>query len=420
MCLCVPCDTNHALALLGQIKALGDWWTWERDNEKRGTLAAQPWKEIYIDLDRQLRECGVFDMACGCDDSPKKTRINDDGLLEVYNPETDMWEVDTSDDVRFNSPTLPPLPGADGNDKKCEAANSIVTAFEDLYNQELDAITDATDLLQVVKTILFGLVALAIGLPVVGVPAFLVLLITTLVTFIISLPPEEFSDAFDEQVWQDFLCILFCEMGDDASFTEQQWEKVRERTLNEMPNVVTQRFFPGHLDLIGSAGLTNLGRTGYGGSRICEECQCGDLNCGFSTNYTMNSDRWSIATELVNPAVFEKPPGLVVNTSGNPVFSALGSQTLAAFTTFEQPCYITDVTMYTQGRSNPGNITVAYKTTLGGSWIDAGTQAYTSWAGGVPKVFEINAPVMAIQIQSEAFNSGQNTIVLVTIGDPTP
>jgi len=144
---------------------------------------------------------------------------------------------------------------------------------------------------------------------------------------------------------------------------------------------------------------------------------CGDLDCGFTTNLSTNLGRWAVSEEVFNAAVFEKPIGTLIGDGV--AFAAGGTQTLAAYTEFEEPCYITTVTLFTLGRGSASTIGVGYKLTPEGEWIDTGVQSFASWSAGVPKVFDINAPVVAIQIQSEAA-SGQNNFNTVTIADPTP
>lgn len=276
ICICIPCDRNHALAFLGQINDLGYWWNWERDELKQGTEAARVWRQIYDDVDRQLRECGVFDMGCGCNDKPTRQRINEDGFLEVSYDDGETWQIDTADDPRFSNPILPePSGGVD----KCIAANSIVTALQELQQQEYEALLAGTNLLQTLYNIAAAFIGLVIAAPIALIPAIIALLISALINIIADQIPEDFDDAFTEATWQDLLCILYCEMEADGSFTSSSWLTVKDRVVSEIGGYAGITWLHDTINLMGVVGLTNASRLGYGGSRDCSGCDCATEWC---------------------------------------------------------------------------------------------------------------------------------------------
>jgi len=293
ICVCIPCDRNHALAFLGQLEMLGYWYTWERDDQKRGTQAARVWRQIAADARAELEKCGVFDMGCGCEEKRIiRQYIGDDGHLHVeYSDGTE--EIRDDLDPRYSNPTLPPMPGSDGGVKRCVAANSAVTAFQGWQTQELDAMQDGTNLFQTLWGIIVGILGVTIGIPVAGVLAVIAVLIIAVVNWIISQVPEEFEAAFIEQTWQDLLCIFYCEMSEDGSFTEAQWQTVMQHIGSEIENGVAVRFFTDHLNLIGPVGLTNAARSGYGGSRDCGACDCDDTWC-YLFDFSADDGDWFV------------------------------------------------------------------------------------------------------------------------------
>lgn len=281
ICIEIPCDKYHALAFLGQIEELGYWWAWERDEDKRGTQAAQIWRQIATDARDEIGRTGIFNMGCGCgSDSTRIVRqyIGSDGRWHVvYVDDTD--EIRDDLDPRISNPTLPPLPGDDGDVKKCVAANSIVTAFQEMQQDEYEALLAGTNLAQALYNIIVAFVGLAIAAPPLLIPGIIALIITAVVNVIADMLPEDFDDQFTETTWQDLLCILYCEMDTAASFTEEQWQTVISRVETEIGGFAGLTWLSDLLNLIGPVGLTNAARTGYGGSRDCGLCDC-ETTCG--------------------------------------------------------------------------------------------------------------------------------------------
>jgi hypothetical protein len=288
ICICIPCDKNHALAFLGQINDLGYWWTWERDEAKQGKDAARVWREIYDDVNRQLNECGVFDMSCGCNDKPTRQRLNEDGLLEVSYDDGVTWQVDTTDDPRFSNPTLPP---PDESTDQCVMANSIVTALQELQQDEYEALLAGTNLLQTIYNLLAAFVGIVIVVPIAIIPAIIALIISALVNLIADMIPEDFDDAFTEATWQDLLCILYCEMSADGSFSITQWQTVKDRVVSDIGGYAGTTWLHDTINLMGAVGLTNAARLGYGGSRDCSECDCTNTWC-YTFDFETTDGEW--------------------------------------------------------------------------------------------------------------------------------
>lgn len=354
---------------------------------------------------------------CDCDDK-KRYRVNESNEVEESTDGV-TWTPAPEADPRLNPVVIfPPIP-ADGDNSKCEAANSIVALLID-HQQELLAKKEAgagmTEILGLIVGVLVGL-----GVITGGLSAVMAVFGMAIAAFFANLEASVFEAAFDEPLWDELTCIFFCRISETGEVTPDKVAGIKTDIEDKIENATAKKWLLETVNLLGSAGLTNAARTGFTGNRSCDLCQCGDLNCGFTTTQHINSSRWSVSTELVDIATFNQAIDTVIQAGIPPFYTPNHNRTLAAFTTFEEPCYITDVTLYTLGRSNASWIAVAYKTEGGGDWHHVGTQAVPpAWSAGVPKVFEINAAVVAIQIQSKAQNAGQNNFSTVTIGDPTP
>jgi len=268
-CICIPIpnDFNHKMAFLGQLDELGYWWNWEKDPLKQGREAATVWRKIVacIREDMNMSDCG-----CSGDRIPTNQRYTEDGHLEVSYDNGASWENADDIDPRFNSPIFPPLPGADGASKRCKGANSVVAILKD-EQAKSSAILDAATGLAALITAVAGYVAsTGVGI-VIGV---VIALMSAVLTAIINAGETTFTASFGGTTWDDLLCILYCEIEDDGSFTEQGWTNVVAQA-NTLPNYPANEWLAHMIRVIGTAGLTNASLTGVAGSMSCDGCECG-------------------------------------------------------------------------------------------------------------------------------------------------
>jgi len=277
ICICVPVpkDWGHIRAFLGQIVQLGYWYTWERDAGHNARLAAEPWRDIYQCINEEVN-C-IMSTGCGCsDDTLTQGRINSDGYYETYDPNTDLWNVNTDSDPRFTGTTYPPLEGEDGSDKRCQAANSLVTVFKAEQQKQANLLSTGAGFAEFDASITGFLVGAAIITG--GVTGVLAVITTLVAAFVAGLVASEFEAAFTDETWAELLCIFFCNMEDDASFTQSQFTSVK----NEASALggTAGNFLSKLVLSLGTIGLTNYARSGRAGALSCDGCEC-DVTCGF-------------------------------------------------------------------------------------------------------------------------------------------
>jgi hypothetical protein len=273
-CICIPIpnDFNHKMAFLGQLDELGYWWNWERDELKQGREAAAVWRDIVACIREELNMSG-----CGCGDNdriPTNQRYTEDGHLEVSYDNGVTWENADATDPRFNSPVFAPLPGADGSTKRCKGANSVVAILKD-EQAKSSAILDAATGLTALITAVAGYVAsTGVGI-VVGV---VIALMSAILTAIINAGETTFTASFGGTTWDDLLCILYCEMEDDGTFTVAGWESVVTQA-GDLANYPANEWLAHMIKVIGPVGLTNASLTGVAGSMSCAGCECDEEWC---------------------------------------------------------------------------------------------------------------------------------------------
>lgn len=416
ICVCVPIpnDPAHIRAFLGQLDYLGYWWTWERDPLKKGTEAAAVWRGV-VDCVRWR-----LDNDCGCggvseQPLPLQFRYDENGNLEVSKDGGETWQDGSDYDERELITLLPGLPDYI-DDKPCVGAAAIANKTKELVDVISAQIGSGAD----AATIAAAIIPLLVPLGLVAAPlAVFLTLIWGLITAMLALIDNGLEASFDTAFWNDYTCYWFCELDENVEVTQANIDSVYSQVSDRFGsgNPIATAVIGDILTALGTKMLTNAARSGVSTVFDCSGCQCGDLDCGFTTNLTTNLERWSVSVDKFDVATFEKPIGTLIGDGV--AFAAGGAFTLAAYTEFEEPCYITSVTLFTLGRGSASTVGVAYKTTSGGSWVIAGVESYASWSAGVPKTIDINAPVVAIQIQSEAA-AGQNNFNTVTINDPTP
>jgi hypothetical protein len=292
ICICVPVpkDWGHINAFLGQITELAKWLTWEKDGTDSALRSARRWMEITQCVIDGVNEAMASNCGCGCDDRiPTNQRYTEDGHLEVSYDNGATWENADATDPRFNSPIFSPLPGADGSTKRCKGANSVIAILKD-EQAKSSAILDAATGLTALITAVAGYVAsTGVGLLVGAILA----LMSGVLTLIINQGEAAFTASFGGTTWDDLLCILFCEMEDDGTFTEAGWETVVTKA-GELANYPANEWLAHMIKVIGPVGLTNASLTGAAGSLSCDGCDCDAVWCYlFDFNATMAQQGWS-------------------------------------------------------------------------------------------------------------------------------
>lgn len=274
ICVCVPVpkDERHIQAFLGQLVQLGYWYTWERDDDKTGTLAARAWRDIYQCVSEEINCIMSTGCGCGCKPEPVGQRINDQGFLEITYDGT-TWEEQRAGDTRFSNPILPPISGIDGEDKRCRAANSITTGLE----QEKIATEGRKQAGATFADLIAGVVAFLVGAGVItgGVSAVLAVITTLIAAFVAGIDAATFSGYFTPATWDALLCILYCNMNDDASFTEAQWQQIRAE-VKGMIGGGAGDWIADYILSLGTVGLTNMARQELPGTKDCSGCQCAE------------------------------------------------------------------------------------------------------------------------------------------------
>lgn len=252
----IPDDPQHVQIFAGLTRQLLDWQRWERDPLKRGTQVARVWAEVWSSVDWTGEDC------MGCCPEPTNVRYNENGELEVSYDGGITWEPSPADDSRLSGAIAPPLPGADGEAKKCTGAKSAQEYVKTAFLQDLQDGATYADLNAAAVAIVAALGVTGVGI-----------LIAAAVAAIFILGVSATQAAFTSEVWSDFKCILYCNMEDDASFTVSGWNAVKADVLSTFTGIVSAVLY-NWVNSVGVVGLTNSARSHFEGEGDCTDCEC--------------------------------------------------------------------------------------------------------------------------------------------------
>lgn len=259
-CICIEIpDNNDWLQVFTGLLAIPSYWfNWQRDNLRSGKELAQHWTKLYDNIDWS-------NMSCCCDTIPVQYRYTESGVMEKSIDGGVTWLPSPEDDSRNNSTRYPPLTGADGDDKKCLAAESMVMLIKEQVGDQLTDDMSRYTLDQLVKDWVGTMIETSNPFEA---------LIRVITNQIFALVISALRSALTTEVYDQLKCILYCGMNDDASFDNAAWEAAREEVLSQITGIPGV-FLEHLLFLLGVVGTTNLARSGAATSSDCSACDCG-------------------------------------------------------------------------------------------------------------------------------------------------
>jgi len=278
ICVCVPVpkDWGHIRAFMGQLTELSKWITWEKTGGTEAAQAARRWFDITECVQKEI-DC-IMTNGCGCGGSggignPTNQRYTADGHLEVSYDGGETWENGDAFDPRFNSPVYSPIPGDDGEDKRCIGANSVVAFLQAEKTASSGVLAGAGGLAALVASVAIAVASTGVGI----VAAVIIAIMGGILNVIAGLGQATFDGSFVGTFWDDVLCIVFCNLEEDGTFTEAGWQK----TINEIAALSP---YPANewtsyiVKTLGLVGATNASLMRNNGSASCDGCEC-DPGC---------------------------------------------------------------------------------------------------------------------------------------------
>lgn len=215
-------------------------------------------------------------MSGCCPDEGRMGRYTADGVYQTSDDGGATWEDNPEADPRNQGTQAPPL-GGTGTNTKCAAADNARDVFKS-YKATVRSLLEAGTTVLAIVAGLVGALGFLLGLTGVALP--IGVLLFGLAAALLSLTPEELDDALTDAIFDDFRCILYCNMQENGQFTYDNWQTV----LDEIDSTFTgfpQQFFHAIVAAMGFIGLSNAGTVGVATADDCDDCDCNE-GCGFN------------------------------------------------------------------------------------------------------------------------------------------
>jgi len=257
----------------------------------------------------------------GCDDVPL-TRFDSDGDYQTSSDGGTTFVDNPGQDPRNGYSALPGLSGGDGDTKRCQAANSVITYFKNAVaslQQAKDNEATASDLGAVLVGILLLLGIITLGWIFAFFGAFIALLYA-------NITAEEWGAAFTDDIWNQLLCIVYTHTEADASYTVDDVKAIIVDIETTIDPGTAQSFFLDMFKSLWAGGTQAAARQDLGGSL---SCSCGGVcgsdwitygtGFGIITDFDTDTGIMTVESESANIAI-RSPDG-----TGNSCCKILGA-----------------------------------------------------------------------------------------------
>lgn len=315
----IPDNETYRQVMVGWIDQLTYWFNWERDEGKNGATCSNLFKQSRDELIASLTE------GCIVDDMYFRFRINPDdpcvteaqyepngewtpflnqncccnapGTLPTQsrvNPTTGASEISTDggvtwtpspDGVPFQITEAKPPVTAGVSGSKCDAATNGKQHFEDWIAGVSNAFTIAGTFFEFCVQVV--LVIAGIILWILSVGALTVAEIAVIEAIagalhqVFSLGKTAWDEYWTSDEKDKILCALVCNIGDDGSFNDSQWQGVITYLNAHLTPSPAKLLITAMIGQIGRQGLNNWCSYGASADADCSSCEC--TGCSLET-----------------------------------------------------------------------------------------------------------------------------------------
>lgn len=299
VCFCfnLPDDPEHFAAFWGAVGALAKRYNWGKPLTQDSETVARYWAQIIQDNRDCFEEVlAMANRGCGCGESV--TRYTQDGILQTSSDGGQTWSNDLTD-PRFYGSVLPPplwLVADPTGDHSCEGASTAANSMHQLSDQILD---NAPSVVAEIATVITGIICVytaGAGCAIAGV-------VEGIVSLIVLVGATTIKADLTADDYTHLRCILYCNISPDATFTETQWNHVKQAISDEMSGT-PETWFWNMVNIIGPVGLTNLARVSITANADCSDCPCscdepqlGSIGANLQHRPDLGQGFWQVTTE---------------------------------------------------------------------------------------------------------------------------
>jgi len=302
----VPNSLQWLTALWTVMDGYNYWFNWESTTDKRATLVATRWRQMFWEAHEiygQGGDCPVpFDVrqndenACSLEKTedgetwiefadlqlcPPHIRRNE-GKLQWWNG-TSWVDLPEQGDEKFDGEADPPFPDPPpGEDGACLAAENLTALLTQQVVDWTAALTAGAIALGIV-TIITGVLS-AFFIPF-ATPAIL-----GFATTIIGIGATGLENAFTEEVYDRFKCILNCHVSSDGAWTTEEYNDALDEI--EAETGVAWDLIETWFQFFGPVGLT---RSGAAAGILEGDCECDCVWC-YHFDFTTGTHGFTIVS----------------------------------------------------------------------------------------------------------------------------
>ena len=269
VCFCInlPDDPEHFAIFWGALDLLTKPRFWDSSVEADREAMAAYYRQIVADNRVCFEEIlAMANRGCG-DENPTNQRVTEDGIIEQSFDNGATWEP-IPDDPRFTDPIYPPLVGVPVGELPCVGATSAAAVIKLATDQLIANEAAWATVIAIIETI-----ASLVSLFLPGVGRIIAVVIGALAAALVALGRTALTAGMTQAVYDQLLCIFYCHIGDDASFTQGQWQAVKADIQTQIADAAANIWLYLFVNLLGPVGLTSAARA------LPTVADCSDCNC---------------------------------------------------------------------------------------------------------------------------------------------
>lgn len=290
---CLQVNDEWVSHIIGALTVLDQPDTWLGDEDEIRATRQQV-NEIIL----------AFMEVCvnNCDCDIPLVRI-ENGVYQESDDGGITWHDAPTHDPRNAIPRIPPIPPPETDGAKCAYADSVVNHFKEGFIDLLEEGQTVEEIGAIITSI-----AEAVFGPLTGPIGWIVPAIFAIATAIVAFGITEVEAEFTTEFWNDLRCLIFNNMNDDGSFTNDQVSAIYDGLSGGTLALIIVHSW---IAALGATGLTNAARLAMGStSADCSGCGTGcfdtwnfyDGDAG--TTITKTSAEWVIAAAIRGDAKY--------------------------------------------------------------------------------------------------------------------
>lgn len=261
---------------------------------------------LILIFEKAMEDCGMSNGCCDGSDLliTVITRVTVNGQIQISIDNGQTWH-DSPTDPRVTMPSLPPPVGVNVADK-CNAASNALEAVK-AYVEDISNRIDTFTTLETIVLEIAG-AAMAAILVALGQDKLATMVEAAIQTAValIGHSKAEWDAIWTQEAYDAVLCLFFCNITSDGTFTEQGWANCINQAMSKLPTtgaISGGVAYQIHelLRIWGLNGLNRAAAIGAAATGDCSDCACGCsldnwvITCGTLVSRT--------ATEIVVQSV---------------------------------------------------------------------------------------------------------------------